>query len=160
MLAVVLLASGCASAQGDYPSLAVRENERVTGSLDAPTAPPFVPAPATPATLESLGELTATASMAHQAFLAEANAVTPVVSRASGSAVGSDAWAQAQVAIAGLESRRSVAMIALADIDRLYVDAVTNGSEAGQIADSRAIVSNQIGEQDAQIAALLGRLTQ
>ncbi len=158
VLAAILLTGGCASSQGDYPSLALRDNERVSGTFAAPAPSPFVPAPASPATLESLDELTAAATVAHEAFLAAVGTARPAVKRASGSAVGSDAWAEAQVAVAGLESRRSLATIALADIDRLYVDAVTQGGETAQIEDSRRVVTAQVSEQDAQIAALLARL--
>jgi len=155
LMAGALIIVGCASAPGDYPSLALRQNERVTGALEAPRAAPFVPVPATPATLESLAQLTASASLAHEAFLGAARTAAPVVARAGSSAVGSENWALAQVAIADLEARRSVAMVALADIDRLYVEAVTQGGDPSQIEPALKQVEAQVAEQDAKIASLL-----
>jgi len=157
-VATLALAGGCASAPGDYPSLALRENERVTGAFEAPRAIAFVPSAPTPATLESLGALTTTATSAHEAFLASAREATPIVERASGSPVGSENWAVAQVAIAGLESRRGVAMVALADLDRLYVDAVTQGGETLQIEGARQVVEAQVHAQDTRIAGLLAQV--
>jgi hypothetical protein len=80
------------------------------------------------------------------------------VNAARGDAVGSEDWALAQVALAGLESARSRAMIALADLDRLYVDAATEGGELTRIAATRDQVIAQVEQQNATISGLLGAL--
>ena len=49
-------------------------------------------------------------------------------------------------------------MIALADLDRLYVDAATGGSELAQIADVRDAIAALVEEEDRQIARLLGTI--
>jgi hypothetical protein len=64
----------------------------------------------------------------------------------------------AQVAIAGLESTRSKAMIALADLDRLYVEASVEGGELTRIAATRDAAIAQVNEENATISALLGSL--
>lgn len=150
--------TACASAPDSYPSLALRENERVTGTMEPPAPSPFVPAPAEPATIASVADLAETAAAAHRAFLAEADSAAPVVARASGAPTGSDSWAQAQVAVAGLESRRGVTMVALADLDRLYVDAVTGGRETTQIETVLRSVEQQAAAEDARIGAMLESL--
>ena len=74
------------------------------------------------------------------------------------------AWAVAQVALASLEAARSEAMIALADLDSLFVtakiDAVpTEGSgDVDAISATRDEITGLIGEEDATLAALRGRL--
>lgn len=148
------LAAGCARApEGAYPSLAIRDVERVAGTL-VPPAPPAPPAPPTPATLDRLGALTAQAQAANARFLAAAPAARRTVGAGANAAVGSEAWAQAQVALAGLETVRSEAMIALADLDRIYVDAAIASVALGRIEADRAAVTAMVDEQNALIAAL------
>ena len=62
--------------------------------------------------------------------------------------------AQASVALAGLANSRSKAMIALADLDRLMVDAATAGGELERIVAVRNTVTAQVDEQNATIEAL------
>ena len=83
---------------------------------------------------------------------------------ARGASVGSEAWSVAQIALASLEVARSEAMIALADLDWLYVTAKidaapTDGSgDVDAIGAARADVMAMIGEEDATLAALRGRV--
>jgi hypothetical protein len=58
------------------------------------------------------------------------------------------------VALAGLESARSQAMIALADLDRLMVDAALQGGELERIVAVRDTVTRQVEEQNATIEGL------
>jgi hypothetical protein len=160
-LPALLVLGACASSGGgasQYPSLDIRESERVLGTMDAPPAPVFTPAPATPATLAGLDTLAATARAAHQRFLAAAGDARAVIRDAAGSATGSDGWARGQVAVAGLASIRSDAMIALADIDRIHVDAHVGGAEIARSEAVRAEVSALVAEQDRVIAGLLQTL--
>lgn len=154
--ALLLALGGCARSEG-FPSLSIRDSERVTGVIAAPT-PAFTPTPATPATLAQLDQLAATARAAHARFEDARPAAERLVASVGRSEVGSDGWARAQVSIANLESLRSDTMIALADIDRLYVDAYTGG---GEIAETQAVHSDigaLVAEQNAVIAALLRQL--
>lgn len=155
--AACLLLSACGESQG-YPSLAIRDSERVSGSMDAPAAAPFTPAPATPATLDQLESLHQSAREAHNRFVGAANEARSPVSRAVGSAAGSDSWAQAQVAVASLESIRSDVMVALADIDRLFVDAAVGGGEIAQLEAARNDVAMLVDEENRRIAELLSAL--
>jgi hypothetical protein len=157
-LLLVPFVAACATPEGEYPSLAIRDAERIGGSFEPVTSEPYVSPPTSPAVLGRLGELTGEAASAHRAFLAEAPGVRGAVSAARGGGVGSEAWARAQVALAGLQASRSRAVIALADIDRIYVDAATEGGETDRIAAARDAVAGQVEEQNRVIESLIGSL--
>jgi hypothetical protein len=148
------LLAGCAGAtQADYPSLAIRDVERVAGTLAPAAAPAPPPAPAS-ATLNEAGELRARASEIHARFLAAAPEARSRVGAARGAEPGAESWARAQVALAGLEAIRSQAMVPMADLDRLHVDAATQGQETVTIAAARDEVAALIAEEDRLIASL------
>jgi hypothetical protein len=154
---IALLLAGCATADdGEYPSLAIRDAERVSGTLQPPA--PYVPPPTPPAVADRLQQLSGEVASAHRAFSAEAPRVRSVVQAARGSGPGSESWSVAQVALAGLESARSKAMIALADLDRLYVNAATQGGELTRIAADRDAAIALVEEENATIRTLLGSL--
>jgi hypothetical protein len=152
-LLLLPLAAACTTPEGEYPSLAIRDAERVTGTLQ-PASAPYVPPPTPTAVLDRLDRLAAEAASAHRAFLTEAPAARNAVAAASGAEFGSDGWARASVALAGLEGARSKAMIALADLDRLMVDAAVQGGELERIVAVRNAVTAQVDEQNATIEAL------
>lgn len=152
-LLLVPLLAACATPEGEYPSLDLRPAERATGTLVPPPAP-YVPPPTPAPVLGRLEQLGADAANAHQAFLAEAPAARSAVAAASGAAEGSDAWARASVALAALESTRSRAMIALADLDRMMVDAALEGGELERIVAVRNAVTTQVDEQNRAIEGL------
>jgi len=158
-LLLIPLLAACATPDADlYPSLALRDAERASGSFEPAAPQPYVPPPTPAAVLGRLDQLAAEADSAHRAFLAEAPAARRAVAAASGAAFGSDSWARASVAVAGLESSRSKAMIALADLDRLMVDAAIEGEELERIVAVRDGVIAQVDEQDDTIVAMLGSL--
>ena len=152
------LLAACATPAEEYPSLAIRDAERVVGTLEPVAPEPYVP-PATPAAvLDRLDRLAAEAASAHRAFLAEAPAARSAVTAAGGAEPGTDSWARASVAVAGLESARSRAMIALADLDRLMVDAAVEGEALDRIVPVRDTVIAQVDEQNRTIEGLLRSL--
>lgn len=154
-IALAALAA-CSTAPGDYPSLAIRDAERVSGTLQPPE--PYVPPPPPAPVLDRVAQLRSEAASAHGAFLNEAPGARRTVSSARGSGVGSESWAQAQVALAGLEAARSRAMVALADLDRLYVDAAVEAMELEQIGAAREEVSGMVEAENAVIAELAAAL--
>lgn len=153
----VLLVSACAK-PGAFPSLDIRESERVTGTMAAPPAPAFTPPPLATATLATLDGLAARVRAAHQRFLAEAGTAGATAQRGAGSQAGTETWSDAQVAVAGLEAIRSDAMIALAEIDRIHVDTHLAGGDAAATERVRAEASALVAEEDRLIGALLGQL--
>jgi hypothetical protein len=150
--------AACASPEGAYPSLAIRDAERWSGTLEV-AAQPYVPATTAAPTLVSAVQLAAAARALHAEFLAAAPAARRSVAAADGAGPGSDGWAVAQVALADLESRRSRMMVTLADLDRLYADTSNAGEAIAPIADERADVVAMIDEESALIAQLLARLS-
>lgn len=157
-LPTTLLLAGCATPSTEFPSLAIRDSERVSGTMDVPGTPVTAPAPLAPATLAQLDALLATVRTSHVAFTAATPATERAVSNAAGSALGSDAWSAAQVAVAGLQSSRSAAIISLAELDRLYVDASTAGDAIERVTAAKAEADRLVAEEDAVIARLLGAL--
>jgi len=73
-------------------------------------------------------------------------------------AVASESWSQATVALASLESRRSDAMIALAELDPLYVKERIDGGDGGAIAAVRDQITAWVADEDAVLADLRGRV--
>lgn len=152
--------AGCAADYDNYPSLARRPAERITGSAEpAPptTAPPPVVAPSADLAAR-LAQLADQAQAAHREFTGRQGRAEQLVSAASGASVGSENWAQASVALADLESSRSQAMVALADLDEIYAAERIGGGSGTAIAATRDRVIGWIGEEDEVLARLRGRI--
>ena len=150
----VVLLAGCTTPEGIYPSLAIRDGERMTGTMEPVAAEPYV-APATPVdVLDRIALLGEQAQVAHAAFLAEAPKMRPAITRGLAQEAGTESWASGQVALAGLETSRNKALIALADLDRLYADAVTNGGESEKIEAVRTRVLALISQQENLLSAM------
>ena len=150
--------AGCAGASSQYPTLEIRPGERVTGSFVPPSGDSNpMPAPVASADLlDQLGELRNRASSAHAGFQSAAPRARTLANAAAGSEVGSDAWAQAQVALADLDSARSLSAIALGDLDILYLDARLTGGARQEIDESRNAVLAILEEEDQVLAELRG----
>ena len=149
--------AACASGPDDYPSLAIRDAERVSGTLQP--AEPYVPTPAAPVVLQNAQALVDQAEAAHESFRGKLAGARSAVQAARGAGFGSEPWAVASVAIAGLETERSRAMIALADLDRLAVAAATDGGATGELAAAQARVDALVSEESATIEGLLSSLS-
>ena len=105
--------AGCAAPAEEYPSLAIRDAERVTGTLEPAAPEPYIPPPPPAGVVDRL---------------------------------------------AGLQASRSRAMIALADIDRLYVDAALEGTALDSLTAAREQIAGQVEQEDAVVEELLGSL--
>jgi hypothetical protein len=162
LLPLVLMAACASAGGGKYPSLATRPGERVSGTAQPVPAP--TPPPATAETGSRVARLRAQAQAAHARFGERRASAASLSAAAQGAAIGSEAWSVAQVALASLEAARSEAMIALADLDSLYVAAKieavrTEGSgDVDAIGAAREDVIAMVGEEDAVLASLRGRL--
>ncbi|MBO0749697.1 MAG: hypothetical protein J2O44_04600, partial [Porphyrobacter sp.] len=71
-----------------------------------------------------------------------------------GKAVGDDAWAKAEAALADVRAARSKTMIPLADLDRLYVDAATQGEATARIGAARDEVAGLVTSEDRTVDQL------
>lgn len=156
-LLLVVPIAACAAPDEGYPTLAIRDVERTAGTMEVEPAPP-PPAPA-PATLASVAELAEAAREAHADFLDAAPRARSITRSAAGAARGSENWAQAQVAIANLEAQRSETMIALADLDRIFVDAATSAQATESIEAVRSDIDALVEQQNALIESLLSTLS-
>lgn len=155
---IATILGGCAATDTRYPSLAVRDVERAEGQFEPvePTPTPLPPVSVVPAgELEPrLAALVGQAEDAHRAFATAASGASRLAAAASGTAVGSDAWASAQVALADLDSARSQAAVALGDLDILFIAASVEGAERTAIAAARDRVIALIAEEDAVLERL------
>jgi hypothetical protein len=156
IVAIVLppLLAGCASSSANFPSLAIREGERVSGTLQPVPGVPWVSPPAPAEALGRLGGLEAEAQTAHSAFLARADAARGTIGAGSRAEEGSDSWANAEIALATLQSVRAPALLALAELDRIYVDVLTEAAEVEEIAATREGVVAMVETEDRLIGEL------
>lgn len=157
LVSIVLLA-GCASASGDYPSLAQGPAERAQGTFAPDTADAAPPPPVLPSAdlVARLAELRRQAVATHAEFRHAAPAAERLAN-AAGSR-GSDSWAAAEVALSDLDSIRSRVAVALADLDTLWVDATLEAGPREAIGTTRAAIEALVAEEDAALARLRGRL--
>ncbi|MDZ4308427.1 hypothetical protein [Allopontixanthobacter sp.] len=158
-LAATLL-SGCASDTSVYPSLAVRDVERIHGSFQSSQTPaaPLPESPPSADLLERLAQLQSAAASAHRLFMAAVPETERLLAAAAGTDVTSNRWATAQVALSSLESARSQAAVPLGDLDLLHADAAIELQQREVIQEVRAAVTALIAEEDAILAGLRGRL--
>ncbi len=161
-LALIFALPGCAAASGDYPSLAIRDAERPRGTIEAPEPPvPAIPVPpriTSADVLERAASLRSDAVAAHQRFLAAAPAARRAVSAGAGAAPASDAWARAQVALADLETHRSLTAVPLADLDALLVDQAARLDPVAEVARAHRDVLALVAEEDRTLAQLRSRI--
>lgn len=161
MLVVPLVASllgGCASDAGTYPSLARREGERLHGTLSpVPVESGAVTAPPSAELLSRLERLVGQAEAAQSRFAEREPRARQLMLAATGAPVGSENWSVATIAYADLESARSDAMIALADLDLLHASATVEGAATPAIFEARERVIRLVAEQDRVLAELRNR---
>ncbi|MDF2495647.1 hypothetical protein [Sphingomonas sp.] len=155
-LALLFILAGCTS-QANYPSLLPRPAE--TQSLEEPA--PVAPEPPQPNPALDAQIATALATLAERvsAFDAAANRAERQIKGARGAAVGSDAWLDAQVTLAELDSLRSSTGDLAIQLDDLAQErAVTLGTEYPPLTAASAQVRAAVAAQVARITALQGQL--
>lgn len=147
--ALVLFAAalaGCAGSSDAYPSLTIRDAERMTGTL-SPAAPVSAPVPSvqTIASVEAALDL---AQSMHSRFIATRPQVAALTASARGRGQESDARAKALIALAELTSLHSETALALADLDRMEVDAATQFAALDDIRSAQARIQALVMDQD------------
>ncbi len=155
LLAAATLALGaCASDKQGYPSLARRPIERLSAA--PPAAAPITTPPPAPAAAV-LGELDLAVAQARGAdarFRQQIERTRALVGAARNAPVASEAWSVATVAVSDLESTRSDAMIALADVDSAYAHSRIAGEDTTAIAAARDQILAFVSGEDAVLADL------
>lgn len=143
---------GCAGNSDDYPSLAIRDAERVTGSL-SPASQPSAPA-LSAQTIESIDAALLSAQSMHARFLDARPQAAALVDAARGSGPESDNRAKALIAMADLTSLHSETAIALAELDRMEVEAATEFASVDTIRSAQIEVKKLVSDQDLILDAL------
>ncbi|MHA7818944.1 MAG: hypothetical protein ACX930_04780 [Erythrobacter sp.] len=153
-----LLLSGCAGSSDRYPSLAIRDSERVAGQF-TPVAPeqPSVPPVAS---AEEVSGIVAEAAEAHRQFVANEPGARRLVDAARGTGIESNARSLALVALADLTSLRGQTSIALASLDDLETRAAATFAPLAAIRTAQAEVEILVTQQDAAIDSLGAGLDQ
>lgn len=159
LVCTTMLLAACASDDTAYPSLAKRPGERVTATWPpAPPPPPPAPPPLDSATASRLDVLVAEVRSADARFQGKIARARSTVSAARGSAMGSEAWSVATIAVAELEAARAAAMVAMAELDSIYAEARTEGRDVTAIEVSRQTALAIIAEEDRVLDSLKGAL--
>lgn len=159
--AAAFMLTGCGADTVNYPSLARRPAERISGTSPVVIPDPAateIPAPPSPELTARLAQLLDTARTANTLFKARETKAEALTNAAAGAPVASEGWSVATIALADLESARSNAMIALADLDALYAAARVSGGEANAINLARDQVIALVGGQDRALMALRSKL--
>ncbi|MGJ0239106.1 hypothetical protein ACQEPB_11400 [Novosphingobium fluoreni] len=147
----LLMLAGCAGS-AEYPSLAIRDVERVQGSASpAPDAADAIPAlpPASADLTTRLAGLVETARQSHTRFQSRQAATERAVAAAG--ATASDSWSSAQVALSDLQTSRSGALTALAELDQLYVD--ERAAHPEQVSPAAATIATARDQVDGWVSA-------
>jgi hypothetical protein len=121
LLAPLLLLplAGCAHDATPYPSLAPRAVEKLGFAEPAVAIAEAKPDPALDA---QIAEWQRTLDTIAKGFGADAGKADAAAGRARGKSVGSDAWLDAQSALAGLDDWRAQTSSLLTDLDRAATD--------------------------------------
>ncbi len=155
-LPVTLLLAACV-APGDFPSLAVRPEEREL-SLEEPVRTP--PAVADNAALGAqIADVVARARQGQRAFAAVEDRAAAAVRGAGGR--GSDTWVAAQEALSVLEAARAPTTRALADLDQLLIARAavpTSAADFQRLEAARDEAQALARAQTARIEGLAARL--
>lgn len=151
-----LLLAGCAGSSDAYPSLAIRDAERVTGSF-TPSEPESPPPPPV-ASDEDVGAIADRARETHSRFMSERPGALAAVRTARGLGVESNARALAEVRLAVLSSLRGQTQLAMAELDSLQAKAATTFAPTGSIAVAQSQVAAFLSEQDEAIDSLMTEL--
>ncbi|MEP6263953.1 MAG: hypothetical protein ABJ057_04255 [Erythrobacter sp.] len=158
ILAASTLMAGCAGAADRYPSLAQRDAERVSGTFNVAsnansneTNEQTAPDPALASRLTALGQQ---AVSAHSSFLSDLEPAVTVIRAANGTNDDDREWSAAQIALANLDSYRSVTAIALGDLDLLYADASVEFDRRREIGEVQSQVAELLAQEDRELARL------
>jgi hypothetical protein len=157
----VLLAfalGGCASADGRYPSLAVRDAERAQGTLNP--SPPSQPSAIGITDLDALMAPLDRARDADAKFAAQKDEVNALIAASSGLGPEDDRRARALIGYAELTSLRGQTALALSDLDQLETSSATQFKRTKDINDLQTSIQRMIAQQDETLDSLSEMLSQ
>ncbi|MEM6909861.1 MAG: hypothetical protein AAF494_14410 [Pseudomonadota bacterium] len=147
LLAMSLVA--CAGDSERYPSLAVRDVERLNGEFST-SAPASMPAelPEPISQTRSVDALMASAEISHAKFMAAVPNARAMLNRAQSSAGNQQPNPDTLVALSKLAALRGETAIALSELDLLAADTAMRFETASQVEAARMQVLTFVSEQD------------
>ncbi|MEM1053096.1 MAG: hypothetical protein AAGI28_13485 [Pseudomonadota bacterium] len=149
---------GCASADGRYPSLAVRDAERTTGEfMPASPTPSAIPGVVSP---QRVADLLSAAYDAQRKFEEARPEAERIVRSAQGMGAESDRRSRALIAVAELTSLRGETALVLSRLDVLEAEALTTFAPSEAIASGQAHIANLLRQQDETLDSLSEMLAQ
>jgi len=158
LLTIPALLAACAASSDKYPTLEIREAERVTGTFDVPSS--VKPSPLQESVAISLPEIETAARASHAKFIGTAPATRSAIDAAQGTDYDSNDWAVAQIALADLESHRSDTAIALAELDLLFAQSTLRFEQRQAIAAAIVVVEELVTEEDLVLSQLRAAIAQ
>ena len=153
-----LILSGCAASADRYPSLAVRDAERVSGEFTPAASSTPAPAPSYTTDPDRISGAVEAAMNAHQQFEARGPATLSLVQEAGADLANEDARSRALVAMAGLRTLHGQTVGALANLDQLEIEAASVFAPVEDIRLAQSRIAQIVSEQDAVLAILAAEM--
>lgn len=154
------LIAACAGGSDRYPSLSLRDFERVEGQFAVSDSGQrdLNPAQLPVDRAEQVREAVEAAHARHSRFLTHAEQARDVVVAAVGSGQADKRWSLAMVEIADLDSRLGATTSLLADLDALYTSASLEFQEREEIAEARTETSALVAAESLILQQLVDML--
>lgn len=165
VMAVTSFLGGCASPDGEFPSLARRPYETDDPISEPENVAQQIATSIPPALAGRIAQLEARHEKAQAAYQKALPATQSVATRSAGAATGSEAWANANVQISRLDYARADSVKVVGEIDALVSAQREADSESGDPAvaplmeKQQKAIADDVERQDSEInrlAALLG----
>jgi hypothetical protein len=154
---LALSLAGCASTDGDFPSLSKRPYENANPIKESDSTVTNLTT-ALPALLASQTDgLLIRSRKAASAFAGALPLAQSSARSASGAAVGSETWVQAHMVLSRLDAARSDGVAALAEMDKLVVTERERGADSGLLGLLETVqreLADTVSDQNARIGAL------
>ena len=157
-LCAALLTSACAGSGDKYPSLAIRDAERVQSRFTP--APPSDRAPIRPvASASEIEALVDQAQASHAQFRSAQAQAKALVGDARGRGIDTNARQRALVALADLTALHGDTAVPMSDLDMLNAQAATSFAPTEAIEAARASILALLAEQEGTLNALWSELS-
>ncbi len=151
-----LTLGGCASASGDFPSLAKRPYEKANPVEEVAVAETLTTTLSVDLQRQ-VDALLSRSSMAHAAFENALPSVRATIQSAGNPVTGSESWANAHTALSRTDSLRADSVATLGEIDRLVAREREKGADAGLVALLTApqqIIAGRVTAENAEVERL------
>jgi hypothetical protein len=148
-----LTLGGCASATGDFPSLAKRPYEKAN-PVEEVAVVETLTTTLSADLQKQVDALVSRSSVAHAAFENALPSMRSTIQSAGNPATGSESWANAHTALSRTDSLRADGVAALGEMDRLVARERENGADSGLVALLTApqqIIAERVISENAEV---------